>query len=244
MSAYRTLSSGSSELQVPAGWVLEDVPLKFIEKPQRDSSVCQKWALEPERLLSVLDAMLDGVALPPVRVENGETGFGPLRVANGFHRYFASLALGYLELPVLRRKPDRQRMATVPDVLEQRQAPMLSLTLSEYERQARARAGNGEPPEAVLAVEIKPPLDRSPLCRPHRRPEQEKKRFVPRAVQLRLQAAKEAKDRREAFEREMQVALGDRKLCARNQAERDVAVKKDPSAGRAWNEVARRLAKT
>jgi len=45
--------------------------------------------------------------LPPIHVE--ETDSGTLRVANGFHRYYASVILGYLEIPVVRKIREHRR---------------------------------------------------------------------------------------------------------------------------------------
>jgi len=54
--------------------------------------------LERRRLASVLDAMMHGRPLPPVLLEIQQ--HGRPKVANGFHRYYASLILGFKELPV------------------------------------------------------------------------------------------------------------------------------------------------
>lgn len=84
---------------VPAGLKVEDKELKLIERPERCPSAKGSWLVDKDRLFSVLEAMISGVPLPPVQVEATESGF--LRVANGFHRYYASAILGYTEIPVL-----------------------------------------------------------------------------------------------------------------------------------------------
>lgn len=91
--------AGPRPFIVPAGLKVEDKELKMIERPERCPSAKGSWLVDKDRLFSVLEAMISGVPLPPVQVEATESGF--LRVANGFHRYYASAILGYTEIPVL-----------------------------------------------------------------------------------------------------------------------------------------------
>eukprot|EP00928_Gymnodinium_smaydae_P088962 TRINITY_DN72993_c0_g1_i1.p1 TRINITY_DN72993_c0_g1~~TRINITY_DN72993_c0_g1_i1.p1 ORF type:complete len:300 (-),score=31.70 TRINITY_DN72993_c0_g1_i1:131-1030(-) len=121
-SAYRSFELGSPELVVPVGWVVEDVPLKFIEKPRRSAG---EWLVDKKRLLSVLNAMLEGVALLPVQADEHSTDWGPLRVANGFHRYYASLILGYADLPIVRPKR-RNFVVPEPDTCQAEMQTMLA----------------------------------------------------------------------------------------------------------------------
>lgn len=91
--------SGSVPFNVPAGFKVDDLPLKMIERPERCSMVKGASAVDKDRLFSVIQAMIAGTPLPPIQVQATESGF--LRVANGFHRYYASVILGYSEIPVL-----------------------------------------------------------------------------------------------------------------------------------------------
>merc|ERR1740129_1146588 len=78
-----------------------DFPLRFVAKPRRArprSANCSGCSLERDRLERVMDAMIAGKPLPPVLLEVAPGA--PAKVANGFHRYFASLILGFTELPV------------------------------------------------------------------------------------------------------------------------------------------------
>jgi len=223
-SAYLTFEPSSSEIQIPTGWVLEDVPLKMIEKPQRHSNVGQRWNLDPERLLSVLDAMLEGVVLPPVRAEDSD-GCGPLRVANGFHRYFASLALGYLELPMLcPRPPARRSAAIVNDAALGRLCSSTSLLLDGG--------------RSVAVMELKPRCPSPPRSQRHTVPQPQK--FVPRAVRLRQEEARKAQARRDAFTLDMQRTLADQDFCRNQRNRRAVTRMRCPRAGLAWAEVAKR----
>merc|ERR1712178_621139 len=105
--AYRSLQAGDvmqteagpRPFVVPAGSKVEDKELKMIERPERCPSAKGSWLVDKDRLFSVLEAMISGVPLPPVQVEATESG--ALRVANGFHRFYASVVLGYTEIPVL-----------------------------------------------------------------------------------------------------------------------------------------------
>mmetsp|Transcript_8927 Transcript_8927/g.23202 ORF Transcript_8927/g.23202 Transcript_8927/m.23202 type:complete len:344 (+) Transcript_8927:48-1079(+) len=87
---------------IPDGFVLEDVPIRRLAKPRRMDlwSSEHGWFVDQWRLLSVLQAMLKGTPLPPVQVA-ADSG-SPLRVVNGYHRYYASLLLRYKDIPVLR----------------------------------------------------------------------------------------------------------------------------------------------
>jgi len=105
--AYRSLQAGDvmqteagpRPFVVPAGSKVQDKELKMIERPERCPSAKGSWLVDKDRLFSVLEAMISGVPLPPVQVEATESG--ALRVANGFHRFYASVVLGYTEIPVL-----------------------------------------------------------------------------------------------------------------------------------------------
>jgi len=105
--AFVTLQTGdmweNESFYVPVGFVLDDVPVGRIEKPKRLDmwSSQHGWFVDPTRFMSVLNAMLDGTPLPPIRVSCEQDA--PMTVVNGFHRYFASLVLNYRDIPVLRK---------------------------------------------------------------------------------------------------------------------------------------------
>lgn len=105
---------------VPEGSEVVDISLKMIGRPERFSASSEERFVDKDRLFSVLNAMVFGQPLPPINVE--ETDSGTLRVANGFHRYYASVILGYLEVPVLRktRRPKRSISSGLDSKLELR----------------------------------------------------------------------------------------------------------------------------
>lgn len=129
-SSYRCLQPGNSfqsesgnmPFSVPEGSEVVDLSLKMIERPERCSPSSEEWFVDKDRLFSVLNAMVFGQPLPPINVE--ETDSGTLRVANGFHRYYASIILGYLEVPVLRktRRPNRSISSGLDSKVELRTA--------------------------------------------------------------------------------------------------------------------------
>jgi hypothetical protein len=75
------------------------VPLLEIEPPRRDGGVppFRKYKLVPV-LLGFTSPVC---AIPPVRVEEISDSRYRYRVLNGYHRYFASIAVGYSKLPVV-----------------------------------------------------------------------------------------------------------------------------------------------
>jgi len=97
--------AGSPPFIVPAGFRVEDLPLKMMERPERSCVPTGSWLVDKDRLFSVLEAMITGAPLPPIQVEATESGF--LRVANGFHRYYAAVILKYTEIPVLWMGPQK-----------------------------------------------------------------------------------------------------------------------------------------
>lgn len=91
--------TGIAPFTIPAGCKVEDKLLCQIERPERCCPMGHAWFVDKERLLSVLQAMIAGHPLPPIQVESA--GSGSLRVTNGFHRYFASVILGFSEISVI-----------------------------------------------------------------------------------------------------------------------------------------------
>eukprot|EP00931_Biecheleriopsis_adriatica_P047983 TRINITY_DN27700_c0_g1_i1.p1 TRINITY_DN27700_c0_g1~~TRINITY_DN27700_c0_g1_i1.p1 ORF type:complete len:528 (-),score=55.93 TRINITY_DN27700_c0_g1_i1:210-1769(-) len=102
--------------ELPHGRVVKDIPMADMQpRTRRQSMRCRNalstnvdwrtWALPTrpqryflckERLWSVLDAMMDvpPKPLPPLRLDDSGA------LSNGFHRYFASLVLGFTEIAV------------------------------------------------------------------------------------------------------------------------------------------------
>jgi hypothetical protein len=74
------------------------VPLSAVAAPVRNKNVA--WFKE-QRMVDVLRGFRVGDKLPPIEVDEPptKTGFG-YRVRDGFHRYYASAAAGFTELPV------------------------------------------------------------------------------------------------------------------------------------------------
>jgi hypothetical protein len=96
--AYRySIAGPSSEFFPPER--LHVLPIAEIEPPLRYVGV----ALFP-RAKQILDAMLRGDALPPIYVEPlPDSPAGPYcyRVADGFHRFHLSRALGFSQIPAI-----------------------------------------------------------------------------------------------------------------------------------------------
>ena len=104
MAAFdRSLGAGFYPPSVKAGEEFETVPLSEIEPPLR---AVAGLSFRKYKLMPVLFAFRSPeCALPLVEVTQ-QTGIGhPYRykVINGYHRYYASVAVGYRELPVLIR---------------------------------------------------------------------------------------------------------------------------------------------
>lgn len=77
------------------------VPITEIEPPVRDAGMppFRKYKLVPV----LLAFTSPGCALPPVPVEQLDTGSYQYRPINGYHRFYASVAVGYPMLPVILR---------------------------------------------------------------------------------------------------------------------------------------------
>jgi len=192
MSSYRSLQPGESPADgdsfiIPEGFHVEDVPLKFIEKPERCQPAKDGWFVDRERLFSVLDAMISGQPLPPVRV--AFTDAGSRRIENGFHRYFASLALGYIDIPVLQQHDVKQAM------------PRRSLSNEKCIRQdspilIEGVTEKGVPItlEATVLVGKREDIDKPDTKKKDSMPAQSRPRWEPRAV-------REARLKREEQER-------------------------------------------
>lgn len=77
-------------------WPTVLVPIGEVAAPRRSPGV---EGLGRERTISVLRAIIEGTPLPPLEVHRSPDALR-LVVRDGFHRYFASVALGYPLLPV------------------------------------------------------------------------------------------------------------------------------------------------
>ena len=60
-----------------------------------------KWFVK-ERMVSILKSLVSDTPLPPIEVHK-KVGEEKYRVKDGFHRFYASAALGFESLPVLVR---------------------------------------------------------------------------------------------------------------------------------------------
>ena len=80
----------------------ETMPLDLIEPPRRARGIP---LFRKEKLVPILLSFRSPeCALPPIEVETlPEAGQYHFRVTNGFHRYYASAAVGYPKIPVLVR---------------------------------------------------------------------------------------------------------------------------------------------
>jgi len=77
----------------------EVVDITEIEPPTRNNGIP---AFKKYKLVPVLMAFTSPECeLPPVHVVKHSTGEYKYTVANGYHRYYASIAVGYSMLPVL-----------------------------------------------------------------------------------------------------------------------------------------------
>lgn len=76
------------------------VPVAEVEPPQRNVGVTP---LKKSRLVPILMAFVSKVnAVPPIDVSASAAGSRyKYRVANGYHRYYASIAAGYRDIPVV-----------------------------------------------------------------------------------------------------------------------------------------------
>ncbi|HMH16764.1 MAG TPA: hypothetical protein VK572_01325 [Burkholderiales bacterium] len=87
-AAYRAFSDPS--------WPTTLVPLVEVAAPRRDQGVV---GLYEDRTVSILRAFVQDIELPPL-----ESHLPPqttkLAVRDGFHRYFASIAVGFSLLPL------------------------------------------------------------------------------------------------------------------------------------------------
>lgn len=88
-----------------AGGEATPVPLHVIEPPRRNPWVPLDWrGFSRERFLAVLVRMLNDQELDPVPTFSIPLPERPpypyaYRVTDGYHRFFASLAAGYTQLP-------------------------------------------------------------------------------------------------------------------------------------------------
>ena len=74
------------------------VPLSEVVAPVRNKNVA--WFKE-QRMVDVLRGFRVGDKLPPIEVDEPPTNTGfRYRVRDGFHRYYASAAVGFTQLPV------------------------------------------------------------------------------------------------------------------------------------------------
>ena len=82
----------------PRGQTVEVVPLADVEPPQRSpgTPTFRKYKLVP----ILLAFRSPECRLPPVQVEAASCGSYRFKLLNGFHRFYASVAVGYSHLPI------------------------------------------------------------------------------------------------------------------------------------------------
>ena len=73
------------------------IALLYVAPPKRDPGA--GW-FEAVRMIRILQAMCTEIALPPIEVWRGVPGDARLIPRDGFHRFYASVALGFPMLPV------------------------------------------------------------------------------------------------------------------------------------------------
>jgi hypothetical protein len=103
MNAFSPGESGFYPYTPECANEVEVVPLSAVEPPLRASGVppFKKYKLVP-----VLFAFASPeCAIPPVEVVVVPSTRYRFRVLNGYHRYYASVAVGYTRLPVIVRQP-------------------------------------------------------------------------------------------------------------------------------------------
>lgn len=74
------------------------VAMSDILPPERDSGIKQ---FDEQRMSSILNAIRGGVFLPPVEVYEKLSPPYRYKVYDGYHRYYASAAVGFVDLPVI-----------------------------------------------------------------------------------------------------------------------------------------------
>ena len=100
MDAFTQRGGGFYPYQQCAGTVdIEVVPLTDVEPPLRDPGISP---FKKCKLVPVLFALLspEGI-LPPVEVFLAPSGAYRFKVRNGYHRYYASVAVGFTKLPIV-----------------------------------------------------------------------------------------------------------------------------------------------
>ena len=113
----RYVSHDSVEFEIPDVWLVRSgligaslaadhfvsdeaetvLDIRQVKSPARGRGV--RW-FDEGRMLKILAAFVSDQSLPPVDVDRPPQGRLPYRVRDGFHRYYASIAAGFSELPV------------------------------------------------------------------------------------------------------------------------------------------------
>lgn len=80
------------------------VPIQHVRPPRRDAGV--RW-FDRVRMVSILRGMASGCVLPAIAVrESRDSSDRRYIVYDGFHRFYASVALGFVNVPVSVLPPD------------------------------------------------------------------------------------------------------------------------------------------
>ncbi|WP_297388448.1 hypothetical protein [Acidiferrobacter sp.] len=74
------------------------IPLHFIAPPERDPGT--PW-FDEARMVRILQGLRSGIPLPPIEIhEPPDKSMFRYAIRDGFHRFYASAALGFTHLPV------------------------------------------------------------------------------------------------------------------------------------------------
>jgi hypothetical protein len=101
---WEQLTSRSGETIQSIHCPTQVVPLIYVAPPGRELApsgpVAGTPGFDEMRMTRVLQAICSGVALPPIEVWRGFPGEVRFSPRDGFHRFYASVALGFTMLPV------------------------------------------------------------------------------------------------------------------------------------------------
>ena len=70
-------------------------------EPIRRAHECDAGGFYRDRLVSVLKGFVSDIELPPIEIHELPSGVFRYGLRGGFHRYFASIAAGFTEIPAV-----------------------------------------------------------------------------------------------------------------------------------------------
>ena len=93
--------SGLNEMTLAGDCFVSDaaqvLDIHLISSPVRSPGV--RW-FHRDSMLPILTAFSSHQGLPPIKIDSPPQGPLPYRVRDGFHRYYASVAVGFRKIPV------------------------------------------------------------------------------------------------------------------------------------------------